>query len=72
MPEMNYTLLRGRLRDCGITQKECAKKIGISEGHLNRKLSGEYVFRQDEIDKISTLLNIHPEEIGKYFFCPMS
>ncbi len=72
MPEMNYTLLRGRIRDCGMTQKECAHRIGMSEGHLNRKLAGEYVFRQDEIDKISTLLNIPPEEIGKYFFCPKS
>ena len=70
MPKMDYTLLRGRIRDCGLTQKECACRIGISEGQLNRKLAGDFVFRQDEIDKLSDLLGIRAEEIGLYFFSP--
>lgn len=70
MPKMDYTLLRGRIRDCGLTQKECACRIGISEGQLNRKLAGDFVFRQDEIDKLSDLLDIRAEEIGLYFFSP--
>ncbi len=72
MPEMNYALLRGKIRDCGMTQKECAARIGISESQLNRKLAGEYVFRQDEINKMSALLNIDAAEIGMYFFQPKS
>ena len=28
MPTMDYTLLRGRIRDCGMTQKELAEKAG--------------------------------------------
>ena len=70
MPEMNYSALRGRIRDCGLTQKEVASRIGISEGQLNRKLAGEFVFRQDEIDRIIALLNINPIDIGRYFFSP--
>lgn len=70
MPKMNYALLREKIRDCGMTQKECAAQIGISESQLNRKLAGEYGFRQDEITKISILLNIDATEIGLYFFQP--
>ena len=72
MPEMNYTLLRGRMRDCGLTQQDCARQIGVSESHFSRKLAGEYVFRQDEINKLCKLLGIDGSEIGRYFFSPAS
>ena len=39
MPEMNYNPLLGRIKEFGLTQKECAKILGISEGQLSRKLS---------------------------------
>ena len=29
MPAMDYTMLRGRIRDCGMTQKDLAEKAGI-------------------------------------------
>lgn len=70
MPEVNYNPLRGRIRECGLTQKECAAKIGISEGQLNRKLAGEYDFKQDEIHGLCLLLDIDAAEIGRYFFSP--
>ena len=69
MPEVNYNPLRGRMKECGFTQKECAAKIGLSEGQLNRKLAGEYDFKQDEIHKLCNLLDIDAAEIGHYFFC---
>ncbi len=72
MPEMDYSRLRGRIVECGLTQKECAEKIGVSEGQLNRKLAGEFAFRQDEISRICTLLSIPNNKIGHYFFCPKS
>ncbi len=72
MPEMNYNPLLGRIKECGLTQRECAKLLGISEGQLSRKLSGEYVFRQDEINKLCNILKIDAYEIGRFFFCPKS
>ena len=39
MPTMDYTLLRGRIRDCEMTQKELAEKAGISEGQFCQKLA---------------------------------
>lgn len=70
MPTMDYTMLRGRIRDCGMTQKELAEKIGISEGQFCQKLAGNFAFRQDEIDRICALLSISPADIGSYFFLP--
>lgn len=72
MTDVNYNPLRGRMRECGLTQKECAAKIGLSEGQLNRKLAGEYDFKQDEIYKLCNLLDIDATEIGRYFFSPKS
>ena len=72
MPEMDYANLRERMRDSKLTQKECAELIGISESQLNRKLAGEFVFRQDEINKLCEILEIDGTEIGKYFFSPKS
>lgn len=72
MPEMNYNELRGKIRDCGLTQKEVAARIGLSEGQFNRKLAGEFVFRQDEIEKLTKLLAIDAIEIARYFFTPKS
>ena len=71
MPEMDYSLLRGRIRTLGLTQKECAAMIGVSEGQLNRKLAGEFAFRQDEINRLCGLLEIAPADIGAYFFSPI-
>ncbi|WP_417405989.1 DUF739 family protein [Hominenteromicrobium sp.] len=68
MPEINYNPLRGKIRECGLTQKECAAKIGLSEGQLNRKLAGEYNFKQSEIHNLCDLLDIDAKEIGYYFF----
>ena len=70
MPAMDYAMLRGRIRDCGMTQKDLAEKAGISEGQFCQKLAGNFAFRQDEIDRICTLLNIPSAEIGHYFFLP--
>ena len=52
MPPIDYNPLRNRIRDLGLTQKECAEKIGISEGQLCQKMAGNYEFRQSEISKL--------------------
>ena len=37
-----------------------------------QKMSGNFAFRQDEINRICTLLDIEPAEIGRFFFCAKS
>ena len=68
MPEMDYAHLKERIKDCGLTQKDCADLLEISESQFNRKLAGEYVFRQDEINGLCEIPGIDGTETGKYFF----
>ena len=72
MPQMDYSFLRGKIRECGLTQKEVAEQIGVSEGQLNRKLAGDFAFRQDEMERIARVLKIDLIDLGKYFFTPKS
>lgn len=72
MPEMDYRKLLGRVREKGFTQKELAEKIGVSESHLCQKFSGKYAFKQSEMQKICVVLEIPANEIGTYFFSPIS
>ena len=72
MPTMDYSKLRGRIKECGYTQKSLAEAIEISESHFSQKLTGNYLFTQKEIDKICDALKISVSEIGAFFFSPES
>jgi transcriptional regulator with XRE-family HTH domain len=72
MPKMNYAKLLGRIKERGETQKSVAEKVGISESQFSQKISGNYPFKQTDIQKICELLDVDFAEVGKYFFCPLS
>jgi transcriptional regulator with XRE-family HTH domain len=64
----NYNRLRGRIIEKYGTQGRFAKAMGVSERTLSLKLNNKIFFSQDEITKISELLNIVSNEIQVYFF----
>lgn len=64
---MDYSKLKGLMREKGVTQAELAKKIGISESSLNLKLNDKTEFKQREISKICEILNIIGG-VDLYFF----
>lgn len=72
MTKMNYSKLLGRIKECEYTQKTIAKKIGVSEGQFSQKLNGVYEFKQTEMNNLCEVLSIPAEEIGDYFFSPVS
>lgn len=62
----NALLLRVKIMESGMTQKEFCKKTGITQPTLYRRMKSG-VFRTDEIEKISSVLNLDsPEQI---FLC---
>lgn len=67
--KFNYSKLLGRIKECGLTQKEIAESIGITRQTLSAKINGHFSFSSDEIISISKILLIPTKEIGKYFFC---
>jgi hypothetical protein len=64
----NYNKLRGRIIEKFGTQGRLAKSLGVSERTLSLKLNNRIFFTQDEIIKISELLNIDSDKIQVYFF----
>lgn len=68
----NYNALRAQMHDKGVTQKECAERIGVSESHFCQKMAGNFDFKQSEIAKLCDLLGIEISNVKKFFFTPES
>lgn len=68
MTSVSYSKLRGRMRECGFTQKALAAALRMAESTLCLKLAGRYAFTADEIQEMIRLLDIGQKEIGPYFF----
>lgn len=68
MPKMDYSKLLGRIKEYGYTQKSLAESVHISESHFCQKISGNYPFKQTDIQRICEVLHIPCSEIGAYFF----
>ena len=70
MVRMNYRKLLGRIKECGYTQGSLAAAIGVNASHFSGKVNGNFPFRQEEIFRICTVLEIPRDEVGVYFFTP--
>lgn len=55
---MNAMLLKQKMKEKGMPQYKLAKRIGISENSLSRKLLGKRDFRLGEIIDICRVLEI--------------
>ena len=64
----DYSLLLGKMKECGFTQESLGKAVGMSESTLNLKLNNKASFKQKEIRKICKVLGIPKGKIGLYFF----
>lgn len=70
--EWNYNKLRGRIRECGLTQKEVADGIKVAPSTLSLTLNNQREFTPSEIFSLCKLLKIPFEELHLYFFCKLS
>lgn len=66
--KFNYSKLLGRMKECGFTQEQLAKAIGINKATLSAKLNNRFSFSQEEILAICKLLSIAVSDIGEYFY----
>lgn len=55
---LDKNLLKGAIARKGLTQRELAKMIGISENTLSSRMVGISKFNTDEIDDICKILEI--------------
>ena len=66
--KFNHSKLLGRIRECGFTQEQLAKAIGMSKTTLSAKLNNQFYFTAKEMYAIGDVLNIPTSEFGEYFF----
>lgn len=64
----DYSKLMGRIVEKFTTQGNFAKEMGISEHSMSNKLNNNIHFKQTEITKACTLLEIPDADIPAYFF----
>lgn len=65
---VNTEKIKERLSECGLTQDDLAKHVGIATCTMNQKLNNIRVLKLPEAEKIAEMLKIEDEEFGKYFF----
>lgn len=67
---MNGALLKGKIKENSLTQKDVADKIGISLSRFNAKLnnSGGAEFSLGEVRAIKSLLKLNSDQVDRIFF----
>ena len=65
---LNYAKLNWKISEVCGSQARLAKKIGLSEHTVSKKLNQRAEFKASEILKIAQVLGINCQEIGDYFF----
>lgn len=68
MKRSNYRKLLGRIREKGLTQAQLSNELGLNPATISAKLNCHSDFSAREIAEICRLLEIHPDEIGSFFF----
>lgn len=64
----DYSKLKGKIRELGLTQKDYAKEIGVTEQTLVLRFKNKRPFKQEEIEKTMNLFKEPLENIHLYFF----
>lgn len=63
-----FKALRMRMIELDYIQDELAKASGIPKSTLSQRINGRKPFDAPQISAICKVLDIKPEEIGRYFF----
>ena len=64
----DYRKLIGRIAEKVGTQAKFAEQMNLSERTISLKLNCKIGWKQEEISKACTILDIEPENIPFYFF----
>lgn len=64
---MNLDKLRGRLVEKRYTQEKIAVKLGLSLRSVNRRVTSQKPFNNNEISKLKKLLNLSNDEVAEIF-----
>lgn len=63
---VNTLKLKGKMRECNITQAVLAEKLGMTSRTMNSRLKYG-IFKTSEIEEIAVILNLTQAEIMEIF-----
>lgn len=63
--------LRVRFAEMETTQGRVAKAAGLSVGAMSSRMQGKYPWTATEMQRISAVLDIPPEQMFEFFFEPL-
>lgn len=58
--QVNLNKIKGLMAENGDTQKDLARKLGITDETLRNYLKGETIMRVDTVSKIAAVYNVAP------------
>ena len=58
--QVNLNKIKGLMAENGDTQKDLARKLGISVDTLHHYFKGETIMRVDTVSKIAAVYNVAP------------
>lgn len=67
---MNADMLKGKIREHGLTQDAVAQRLGISLSRFNAKLNGTNgaEFSLGEVQGLKKLFDLEPHQVDEIFF----
>lgn len=67
---MNADLLKGKLKEHGLTQEDAAARMGVSLSCFNAKLNGRAgaEFSLRELQALKTILGLTSRQVDQIFF----
>ena len=69
--KFDYSKLRGRIVEKGMTQGKISQDLGISPQAFSKKMQNDVRFTSEDIVALASILEIPAEELGAYFFTPI-
>lgn len=64
----NTQMLKNRMKELNVTQKDVAQALGIAAPTVSQKINGIRPIDLDEARALAALLGIETGEFGRYFF----
>ena len=65
---INSDKVKGRMKELGITQRDMAKVLRMSEPAVSQKLNNQKATNLEQAKIIAYMLNIEGGELKEYFF----
>ena len=66
------SLLRKRIKEAGLTQREFAKRLGVKDSFVSMVISGDRTLSYERSINASEILDCHPKALSEWDEVPLS